>query len=49
MQEFLKWLAMQLYWMLPVVVLHYHGMVAFLLAVIVSILVFTLQHVVNPQ
>jgi hypothetical protein len=47
--EFLRFLAYQLYWILPVLMLHYHGTVAFLLAVIVSILVFSLQHVVDSH
>jgi hypothetical protein len=38
----------QLYWIVPVFMLRY-GMVPFLLSVIVSILVFTLEHVVNSR
>jgi hypothetical protein len=37
------------YWIVPVLVLHYEGVTACLLAVIVSVLVFTLQHVVDAR
>jgi hypothetical protein len=45
---YVKKLRNELYWIVPVMMMRF-GMVPFLLTVILSILVFTLEHVVNPR